>query len=36
MTQWKISLSELDFGAEENEAAKRVLESRWLSMGPET
>ena len=36
MSQWKISLSELDFGAEENEAAKRVLESRWLSMGPET
>ena len=33
---WRIPLSELDYGPEEEAAASRVLRSRWLSMGPET
>jgi dTDP-4-amino-4,6-dideoxygalactose transaminase len=35
MSDWRISLSDLDFGAEEEAAALRVVRSRWLSMGPE-
>jgi dTDP-4-amino-4,6-dideoxygalactose transaminase len=35
MTNWRISLSDLDFGSEEMDAVQRVLRSRWLSMGPE-
>jgi dTDP-4-amino-4,6-dideoxygalactose transaminase len=34
-SDWKIPLSDLDYGTEEREAALRVLESKWLSMGPE-
>jgi len=33
---WQIPLSDLDFGPEEAAAAQRVLQSKWLSMGPET
>jgi dTDP-4-amino-4,6-dideoxygalactose transaminase len=32
---WKIPLSDIDFGAEEEAAALRVIRSRWLSMGAE-
>lgn len=35
MTSWRIPLSDLTFGEEEETAALRVLRSRWLSMGPE-
>lgn len=31
----RISLSDLDYGPEEEAAVLRVLRSRWLSMGPE-
>ncbi|MCX6901181.1 MAG: DegT/DnrJ/EryC1/StrS family aminotransferase [Verrucomicrobia bacterium] len=31
-----IPLSDLDYGAEEAAAVRRVLEGKWLSMGPET
>ena len=33
---WKIPLSDIDFGPEEEAAALRVIRSRWLSMGAET
>src|ERR1019366_3102921 len=33
---WRIPLSDLDFGPEEAAAVQRVLQSKWLSMGPET
>jgi dTDP-4-amino-4,6-dideoxygalactose transaminase len=33
---WRIPLSDLDYGSEEESAVLRVLKSRWLSMGPET
>ena len=33
---WHIPLSDLDFGPEEAAAVQRVLQSKWLSMGPET
>ncbi len=36
MSEWRIPLFELDYGPEETQAALRVLENRWLSMGPET
>ena len=32
---WRIALSALDYGPEEDAAVRRVMESRWLSMGPE-
>ena len=35
MSDWRIPLSDLDYGEEENEAVKRVLGTRWLSTGPE-
>ncbi len=35
MAEWRIPLSDLDYGAEEQEAALRVLSSKWLSMGAE-
>ncbi len=35
MSNWKIPLSDLNFGAEEATAVARVLASKWLSMGPE-
>jgi len=34
--EWKISLSDLDFGVEEEEAVMGVLRSKWLTMGSET
>lgn len=33
---WKIPLSDVDFGSEELEAVKNVLESKWLTMGAVT
>lgn len=33
---FQIPLSDLDYGAEEAAAVRRVLEGKWLSMGPET
>jgi len=36
MPEWQIPLSDLDYGAEEAAAVRRVLEGKWLSMGPET
>jgi dTDP-4-amino-4,6-dideoxygalactose transaminase len=35
MTDWRIPLSDLDYGEEERAAVERVLRSKWLSMGPE-
>lgn len=35
MSDWRIPLSDLDYGADEEAAVARVLKSRWLSMGPE-
>lgn len=35
MSDWRIPLSDLDYGPEEEAAVLRVLRSRWLSMGPE-
>jgi dTDP-4-amino-4,6-dideoxygalactose transaminase len=35
VSEWRIPLSDLSFGADEEEAVLRVLRSRWLSMGPE-
>jgi dTDP-4-amino-4,6-dideoxygalactose transaminase len=31
--QWKIPLSDIDFGPEERAAVDQVLQSRWLTMG---
>lgn len=33
---WKVPLSDLHFDAREFQAVQRVLESGWISMGPET
>lgn len=35
MREWVVPLYDLDYGAEEEEAALRVLRSRWLTTGPE-
>lgn len=35
MSSWRIPLSDLSYGPEEEAAAVRVLRGRWLSMGPE-
>jgi dTDP-4-amino-4,6-dideoxygalactose transaminase len=35
MSDWRIPLSDLDYGAEEAAAVQRVIASKWLSMGPE-
>lgn len=35
MSDWLIPLSDLDYGPEELAAVQRVVESKWLSMGPE-
>jgi dTDP-4-amino-4,6-dideoxygalactose transaminase len=35
VTDWRVPLSVLDYGAEEAAAAQRVIASKWLSMGPE-
>ena len=34
--QWKIPLSDIDFGPEEKAAVDNVLQSRWLTMGSVT
>ena len=33
---WKVPLFDVRLGPEEHEAVRRVLESGWISMGPET
>ncbi|MBI5248111.1 MAG: DegT/DnrJ/EryC1/StrS family aminotransferase [Desulfomonile tiedjei] len=33
---WKVPLADLHFGPDEYQAVRRVLESGWISMGPET
>ena len=35
MLEWKIPLSDLDYGDEEQAAVVRVLQSQWLTMGQE-
>jgi dTDP-4-amino-4,6-dideoxygalactose transaminase len=35
LTDWRIPLSDLDYGSEEADAVQRVIASKWLSMGPE-
>ena len=35
MSEWRIPLSEPDYGAEEQAAVARIVQSKWLSMGPE-
>jgi dTDP-4-amino-4,6-dideoxygalactose transaminase len=35
MSAWRIPLSDLDYGEDEEQAALRILRSKWLSMGPE-
>ncbi|MDI7258446.1 MAG: DegT/DnrJ/EryC1/StrS family aminotransferase [Thermodesulfobacteriota bacterium] len=36
MTEWKVSLADVDLGQEEIAAVSQVLKSRWLTMGPVT
>ena len=36
MGKWKVPLADIQFGAEELQAISRVLDSKWLSMGPVT
>ncbi|MBV8576773.1 MAG: DegT/DnrJ/EryC1/StrS family aminotransferase, partial [Acetobacteraceae bacterium] len=35
MSDWRIPLSDLDYGSEEADAVQRVIAGKWLSMGPE-
>jgi dTDP-4-amino-4,6-dideoxygalactose transaminase len=35
LTDWRIPLSDLDYGSEEASAVQRVIASKWLSMGQE-
>lgn len=35
LTNWRVPLSDLDYGPEEELAVSRILKSGWLSMGPE-
>ena len=35
MSDWRIPLTDLDYGEKEFSAVQRVLESKWLSLGPE-
>jgi dTDP-4-amino-4,6-dideoxygalactose transaminase len=35
MSEWRIPLSDLDYGPAEEEAVLRVLRSKWLTMGAE-
>jgi dTDP-4-amino-4,6-dideoxygalactose transaminase len=35
LSDWRVLLSDLDYGSEEAEAVQRVVASKWLSMGPE-
>ena len=34
MREWEIPLSDLDYGFEEQASVARVLQSKWLTMGP--
>ncbi len=36
MSNWRVSLSDLDYGPEEEAAVLAVLRSKWLTMGDET
>ncbi len=36
LMNWKIPLSDINFGKEEEDAVLRVIRSKWLSMGEET
>jgi dTDP-4-amino-4,6-dideoxygalactose transaminase len=36
LTDWKLTLADVDIGEEEIEAVVRVMRSRWLTMGPRT
>jgi dTDP-4-amino-4,6-dideoxygalactose transaminase len=35
LADWRVPLSDLDYGSEEADAVQRVIASKWLSMGPE-
>src|ERR1051325_735900 len=35
LSEWRVPLSDLDYGPEEEAAVLRVVRSRWLSMGAE-
>jgi dTDP-4-amino-4,6-dideoxygalactose transaminase len=35
MSEWRIPLSNLDYGPEEEKAVLEVVSSKWLSMGPQ-
>jgi len=35
VTDWRVPLSDLDYGSEEATAVQRVIATKWLSMGPE-
>jgi dTDP-4-amino-4,6-dideoxygalactose transaminase len=35
LTDWRVPLSDLDYGSEEADAVQRVIASKWLSMGAE-
>ncbi len=35
LTDWRIPLSDLDYGSEEASAVQRVIAGKWLSSGPE-
>ena len=35
LVDWRVPLSDLDFGSEEMAAVQRVILSKWLSMGAE-
>jgi dTDP-4-amino-4,6-dideoxygalactose transaminase len=35
LSKWRIALTELGYGGEEEAAIQRVLSNQWLSMGPE-
>jgi dTDP-4-amino-4,6-dideoxygalactose transaminase len=35
VTDWRVPLSDLDYGSEEADAVQRVIASKWLSMGQE-
>ena len=34
--QWRVPLSDIDFGPEEEQAVLQVVRSRWLTMGAVT
>jgi dTDP-4-amino-4,6-dideoxygalactose transaminase len=36
IVEWRVPLSDIEFGEEEEEAVRRVIRSRWLTMGAVT